>query len=198
MRRRARTAAPRIRLEDGPTAIRPSLPDDLTELVALRVANREHTGPWEPVRDASFYTARRAAPRARPRRARLGVGQRLPVLRPRRRRRRPPHRARRPGQRRARGLAERHARLLDRRRVRRPRPRDAGGRPRAAVRLRARQPAPRPARGDPPQRPSLRVVERNGFRREGRAARYLRINGVWEDHDIFALTAEEWRRGNHG
>ena len=40
---------------------------------------------------------------------------------------------------------------------------------------------------------SLRVVERNGFRREGLAARYLRINGVWEDHDIFALTAEEWR-----
>ena len=43
---------------------------------------------------------------------------------------------------------------------------------------------------------SLRVVERNGFRREGRAARYLRINGVWEDHDIFALTAEEWRDRN--
>ena len=48
---------PRIRLEDGPTAIRPSSPDDLTDLVTLRVANRAHTGPWEPVRDASFYTA---------------------------------------------------------------------------------------------------------------------------------------------
>ena len=31
---------PRIRLEDGPTAIRPSSPDDLSELVALRIANR--------------------------------------------------------------------------------------------------------------------------------------------------------------
>ena len=27
---------------------------------------------------------------------------------------------------------------------------------------------------------------------EGRAARYLRIAGVWEDHDIYAMTAEEW------
>ena len=44
---------------------------------------------------------------------------------------------------------------------------------------------------------SLRVIERNGFRHEGRAERYLQINGVWEDHDIFALTAEEWRERNH-
>ena len=43
---------------------------------------------------------------------------------------------------------------------------------------------------------SIRVVERVGFRREGRAARYLKINGVWEDHDIFALTREDWER--HG
>ena len=27
---------------------------------------------------------------------------------------------------------------------------------------------------------------------EGRALRYLQIAGVWEDHDIYALTAEEW------
>ena len=32
-----------------------------------------------------------------------------------------------------------------------------------------------------------------GFRLEGRALRYLKINGVWEDHDIYALTAEDWR-----
>jgi ribosomal-protein-alanine N-acetyltransferase len=41
---------------------------------------------------------------------------------------------------------------------------------------------------------SIRVVERVGFRHEGRAAKYLKINGVWEDHDIYALTAEDWER----
>jgi ribosomal-protein-alanine N-acetyltransferase len=39
---------------------------------------------------------------------------------------------------------------------------------------------------------SLRVVEKLGARREGVAARYLQIAGAWEDHVIFALTAEEW------
>jgi ribosomal-protein-alanine N-acetyltransferase len=40
---------------------------------------------------------------------------------------------------------------------------------------------------------SRRVAEKVGFRHEGRALRYLKINGVWEDHDIYALTAEDWR-----
>ena len=39
---------------------------------------------------------------------------------------------------------------------------------------------------------SLRVLEKAGFRREGLAARYLRINGRWEDHILFATTLEEW------
>jgi ribosomal-protein-alanine N-acetyltransferase len=39
---------------------------------------------------------------------------------------------------------------------------------------------------------SLRVVEKLGFRHEGRAERYLRIAGSWEDHEIFAVTREEW------
>jgi ribosomal-protein-alanine N-acetyltransferase len=43
----------------------------------------------------------------------------------------------------------------------------------------------------PRNAPSLRVLEKNGFRREGLAPRYLRINGVWEDHVIFARTAED-------
>jgi ribosomal-protein-alanine N-acetyltransferase len=38
---------------------------------------------------------------------------------------------------------------------------------------------------------SLRVLEKAGFRREGLAERYLKINGVWEDHIIFARTAED-------
>ena len=39
---------------------------------------------------------------------------------------------------------------------------------------------------------SIRVVEKAGFRREGRALRYLNIAGQWEDHDIFAMTLEDW------
>lgn len=39
---------------------------------------------------------------------------------------------------------------------------------------------------------SLRVVEKLGWRHEGRAERFLEINGVWEDHDRFGFTAEEW------
>ena len=42
---------------------------------------------------------------------------------------------------------------------------------------------------------SLRVVEKCGFRYEGRALRYLKINEVWEDHDLFAITADELRPG---
>ena len=40
---------------------------------------------------------------------------------------------------------------------------------------------------------SRRVVEKCGFRLEGVAARYLKINGVWEDHNLYAMTAEDWR-----
>jgi len=39
---------------------------------------------------------------------------------------------------------------------------------------------------------SQRVLEKAGFRREGTALRYLRIAGAWEDHFIFAITAEDW------
>lgn len=41
---------------------------------------------------------------------------------------------------------------------------------------------------------SLRVVEKLGLRDEGVAERYLEINGVWEDHRRFAITAEEWEQ----
>ena len=39
---------------------------------------------------------------------------------------------------------------------------------------------------------SRRVVEKLAIREEGLARRYLEINGVWEDHLRFAITAEEW------
>jgi ribosomal-protein-alanine N-acetyltransferase len=42
---------------------------------------------------------------------------------------------------------------------------------------------------------SQRVLEKAGYRREGLAARYLFIAGVWEDHVLFAMTAEEWADG---
>ena len=38
---------------------------------------------------------------------------------------------------------------------------------------------------------SLRVAEKAGFRREGVALRYLKIDGRWQDHVMFAKTAEE-------
>ena len=39
---------------------------------------------------------------------------------------------------------------------------------------------------------SLRVVEKLGVRYEGIAERYLEIDGAWEDHARYAITAEEW------
>ena len=40
---------------------------------------------------------------------------------------------------------------------------------------------------------SIRVLEKCGFQREGYARRYLRINGAWSDHVLFALLAEDER-----
>jgi ribosomal-protein-alanine N-acetyltransferase len=42
---------------------------------------------------------------------------------------------------------------------------------------------------------SLRVVEKLGFRHEGRRPRYIHIAGDWRDHEVFALTAEEVPNG---
>jgi ribosomal-protein-alanine N-acetyltransferase len=185
-------SAARLRLEDPPTAIRPTALDDVDEQLALRRANREHTARWDPSRDDSFFSA---------------AGQRLELELDQRAW--------------AAGSAFAFAvlatdegdRLIGRvalaNVVRGPWQnatlgywidRRSGGRGHAtrAVRLALRyafenlglhrvQPAIIP-RNDA----SLRVAEKVGFRREGRALRYLKINGVWEDHEIFALTAEDW------
>ncbi|MEA2324655.1 MAG: hypothetical protein QOD81_4505 [Solirubrobacteraceae bacterium] len=185
-------SAARLRLEDPPTAIRPTALDDVDEQLALRRANRAHTAPWDPSRDDSFFSA---------------AGQRLELELDQRAW--------------AAGSAFAFAvlatdegdRLIGRvalaNVVRGPWQnatlgywidRRSGGRGHAtrAVRLALRyafenlglhrvQPAIIP-RNDA----SLRVAEKVGFRREGRALRYLKINGVWEDHEIFALTAEDW------
>lgn len=39
---------------------------------------------------------------------------------------------------------------------------------------------------------SLCVARKCGFRQEGRAERYLQIAGQWQDHLLFAVTAEDW------
>ena len=45
----------------------------------------------------------------------------------------------------------------------------------------------------PRNAPSQRVLGKLGYRQEGLAERYLCIAGAWEDHLIFAVTAEEWK-----
>lgn len=47
----------------------------------------------------------------------------------------------------------------------------------------------------PENAPSLRVVEKLGFRDEGLRPRYLHIDGAWRDHSVFALTADEVPEG---
>ncbi|TFC46408.1 N-acetyltransferase [Cryobacterium sp. TMT2-10] len=47
----------------------------------------------------------------------------------------------------------------------------------------------------PENGPSLRVVEKLGFRYEGLRRRFIHINGDWRDHFCFALVAEEVRQG---
>ena len=44
---------------------------------------------------------------------------------------------------------------------------------------------------------SRRVVEKLDLRDEGTAIRYLQINGIWEDHVRYAITAEEWVARKH-
>jgi ribosomal-protein-alanine N-acetyltransferase len=182
----------RLRLEDVPTAIRPTSLDDVDEQLALRRVNREHTGPWDPLRDQGFYTT---------------AGQRLELELDQRAW--------------AAGTAFAFAvlamdegdRIIGRvalaNVVRGPWQnatlgywidhRVAGrGHASRAVRLvlgyafdhlglHRVQPAIIPR-----NTASLGVARKVGFRHEGRALRYLKINGVWEDHDIYALTAEDW------
>lgn len=47
----------------------------------------------------------------------------------------------------------------------------------------------------PENDPSLRVVEKLGFRYEGLRRRYIHINGDWRDHFCFALTVDELPQG---
>jgi ribosomal-protein-alanine N-acetyltransferase len=42
---------------------------------------------------------------------------------------------------------------------------------------------------------SIEVLTRTGFLKEGLARRYLKINGAWQDHVVFAILAEDWMAG---
>lgn len=43
----------------------------------------------------------------------------------------------------------------------------------------------------PHNKASMKLLERTGFTREGMARRYLKINGVWQDHMTFALLEDD-------
>lgn len=45
----------------------------------------------------------------------------------------------------------------------------------------------------PDNKRSIRVLEKAGFRREGLLRSYLRINGIWQDHYLYALIATDVR-----
>jgi ribosomal-protein-alanine N-acetyltransferase len=47
----------------------------------------------------------------------------------------------------------------------------------------------------PENAPSIALLERNGFRREGYARAFLKINGAWRDHVFFALIDGDARSG---
>jgi len=47
----------------------------------------------------------------------------------------------------------------------------------------------------PSNRPSIAVLRRNGFAKEGLSRRYLKINGRWRDHERWAILKEDWLAG---
>ncbi|HEY4095730.1 MAG TPA: GNAT family protein [Baekduia sp.] len=183
---------PRIRLDGERTAIRPLGLRDVDEFTAAVVANREHTSPWEPVHAEVHYTrAGQAETLRRDIEAwELGTGYAFSVLDRE-------HDDAIIGRIALGNVvhgAWRNATLGYWTAAR------AGGRGHATAaailicefafrhaRLHRVQPAviPRNLR-------SIRVVEKAGFRHEGRALRYLNIAGAWEDHEIYAMTLEDW------
>ncbi len=48
----------------------------------------------------------------------------------------------------------------------------------------------------PSNTPSRKLLTKCGFRQEGYAPQYLKINGAWEDHVLFALLSSEIRQSS--
>ena len=44
----------------------------------------------------------------------------------------------------------------------------------------------------PRNKPSIGVLQRNGFAKEGFSRRYLKIGGRWRDHERWAILREDW------
>lgn len=187
---------PRIRLDGERTAIRPLALGDAEELAALVRANRDHLTPWDPRRPSRWWTLEGQIEQLRRDVAAwdAGVGYAFAVL-------------------------DREAdRIIGRQAlanvVRGPwcnatmgwwTSADVAGQGHATAAallvlrfafehagLHRVQPAIVPR-----NTPSIRVAQKAGFRHEGTALRYLEIAGRWEDHHIFAMTAEEWDHRAH-
>ena len=180
------------RLAGERIALRAFAPGDVSELTALRVRNRDFLGPWEPRRSEGFFTE---------------AGQRAEIERDR-------HEwvadrtyafavvERDGGAMRGRIALANVVRgawenatlgyFVDE---------EVGGRGYASeavslaldfafgpCRLHRVQAAVMPKNAR-----SRRVLEKNGFRHEGFSPRYLRLDGDWRDHNLFAITIEELR-----
>ena len=169
--------------------IRPFVPEDAEEMLALALANRTHLEPWEPLRDSASFTfegQRTVLERAVAMRE-ADQGYRFAIV----------SGSRIVG---AVGLNEVVRGSFQNAYVGYWVAGDATGRGYATAgvrlvvdfafeeaRLHRVQAAVMPRNAA-----SMRVIEKLGFRREGEALRYLRIAGAWEDHLIFAVTSEEW------
>lgn len=46
----------------------------------------------------------------------------------------------------------------------------------------------------PQNKPSIAVLERNGFTKEGYSPKYLKVLGKWRDHERWAIIVENWKR----
>ncbi len=44
----------------------------------------------------------------------------------------------------------------------------------------------------PDNLPSIGVLKRNGFTKEGFSRKYLKIGGRWRDHERWAIIREDW------
>lgn len=169
-------------------AIRPIEVADAAELLEIRVRNRAHLEPWEPERPLGYYTIEGQRALAESAVAAHEAGRAYPFV--------VEHEGRIVG---AVNLNEVVRGVFQNAYVGYWIDAAAGGRGVATAAVRQ---ALAFAFGEaglhrvqaaviPRNAASIRVVEKCGFREEGLALRYLRIAGVWEDHRIFALTAED-------
>ena len=175
-------------------SLRPLVPTDFGQYAEVRKRNGEWLTKWEPARlpgqpdPADSYDAFVARCSARQRERQLGTGFGFGIFVGQQLRRRDQPVVGAAGR-----LPERLRRLLGGRGARRQRLLPRGGRRRcAATPSRSWRCTALQLSIVPRNRASRRVVEKLGLRDEGVAVRYLQINGRWEDHVRYAITAEEW------